>query len=191
MRIVAAKAGDDHFPPIGAIVAVGILQKENVRRVGHPHAAGANGKARRNVQALGKDREAIRPAVAIGVFEDLHPVASRAWLAPRIFKAFGDPDPPSLVERHRHRVDDIRLGRDNLDRKALGYGHPRDGFGRRQGRAGRLVLPVRDEILFRRLGRVQPCLGAEDRQQNRETVVAHKSAQSAHVIPLPAQEWRW
>ena len=94
---------------VGLAVAVGVLQEEDVRRVGDPDAAVADGDAGGDVQPLGEDRELVGLAVAVGVFENLDAVAARARLAARIFEAFGDPDPAALVEGHGHRIDDVRL----------------------------------------------------------------------------------
>ena len=64
-------------------------------------------------------------------------------LLARIFQALGDPDPAPLVERHRHRIDDVGLGGDQLDSKAGGKsssGPPRTpaaaGSAAGPGRAG-------------------------------------------------------
>ena len=69
----------------------------------------ADGDAGGDVQPLGEDREAGRPAVAVGVFQNLDAVAARAGRLPRIFQALGDPDAAALVESHRHGIDDLRL----------------------------------------------------------------------------------
>ena len=120
VRVVAAEAGDDDLALVGLAVAVGVLQEENVGRVGDPHAAVADGDARGNVQSVGEDGELVDLAVAVGVFQDLDAVAARPGRVPRIFEALGDPDPAPLVERHGDRIDDVGLGRDQLDVKASG-----------------------------------------------------------------------
>ena len=136
MRVIAAKAGDDDLAPVGAAVAIGVLQEEDVRRVGHPHATGADGDARRDIQIVGKDGKAVGPAVVVGVFENLDPVPAGPRLLARVFQAFGNPHPATLVKGHGHRVDDVGLGRHQFDLKALGHCHFRDRFGRRYAGPG-------------------------------------------------------
>ncbi len=77
VRVVAAEAGDDDLARVGQAVAVGILEEEDVRRVGDPHAAGADGDARGDVQAVGEDGELVGLAVAVGVLQDLDAVLAR------------------------------------------------------------------------------------------------------------------
>ena len=72
----------------------------------------------------------VGPAIAVGIFEDLDPVAARPRLAPRVFQALGDPDPPAFVEGHRHRIDDVGLAGDQLDREAGRDRHRLDRLGR-------------------------------------------------------------
>ena len=84
--------------------------------IGDPHAAVADGDARRDIQPLGEDGDLVDAAVAVGVFQHFDPVASRARLGSRIFEAFGDPDPPPFVERHGDGVDEVGLGGDELRR---------------------------------------------------------------------------
>ena len=79
MRVVAAEAGDDDLALVGLVVAVGVLQEEDVGRVGDPDAAVADGDAAGNVQPLGEDRRLVDTPVAVGVFEDLDPIAADPW----------------------------------------------------------------------------------------------------------------
>ena len=53
-----------------------------------------------------------------------------------ILEALGDPDPAPLVERHRHRVDDVRLAGDDLDPEPRRHGHRLDRLGGRSRRVG-------------------------------------------------------
>ena len=66
----------------------------------------------------------------------------------RVLDALGDPDPPAVVERHRDRVDDVRLAGDQLDREALGHGHLGLSFGRRIRLVRRGVLAVGDHVVI-------------------------------------------
>ena len=82
---------------------------------------------------------------------------------PRILQALGDPDSSSLVERHRHRVDDVRFAGHQFDLKAVGHGHLGNRFGRRKCRARGLVLCVRN-----RLGSLRDC-PANGRSQRQDS----------------------
>ena len=139
-----AEAGDDDLGLVRLAVAVGVLQEEDIGRVGDPDPAGADGDPRGDVQAFGEDRELVGPAVAVGVLQDLDPVPAGPGRPPGVFQALGHPDPPTLVEGHRDRVDDLRLARDQLDPEPGRHGHPRDRLRRRERRARRPVLGMRD-----------------------------------------------
>ena len=76
----AAEAGRDDFPRVGLAVAVAVLEEEEIGRVGDPDTAVADGDPRGDVQPVGKDRELIGLAVAVGVLDDLDPVAAWARL---------------------------------------------------------------------------------------------------------------
>ena len=91
-----------------------------------------------------KTGEPVGLAVAVGILENLDPIAARARLAAGIFQALGDPDPAPLVEGHGHRVDDVGLGGDQLDAEARRDGHRRDCLGRRTGAGSGLILAMRD-----------------------------------------------
>ncbi len=54
---------------------------------------------------------------------------------------------PRLVEGHGHRVDDVGLAGDDLDREPFGDGHLGDRLVRRESRSRRPVLGVRDDLV--------------------------------------------
>ena len=72
------------------------------------------------VQVIGEDRELVRLAVAVGVLDDLDPVVAGLAVAHvvRVVDRLDDPQPPALVERERDRLDDVRLGGEELEREA-------------------------------------------------------------------------
>ena len=150
MGVVAAEAGHDDFAGVSLAVAVSILQKKDVGRIGDPDPSVADGDSRGDIEAVGKDRETVGLAVAVGIFEDLDAIATWSGLAPRVFEAFGDPDPASLVEGHRDGIDDVGLGGDQFDLKARGNGHRFDRLGRAFGE-GSGPSPVRAESAARLL----------------------------------------
>src|SRR5262249_44833545 len=107
-----AEAGDDHLALVGPAVAVGVTEEKDIRSIGNPDPAVSHGDPRRDVQSFGEDAEPISPAVSIRVLENLDAIAPRAGLLARILQALGHPDPSALVERHRHRVDDVGFAGD-------------------------------------------------------------------------------
>ncbi len=151
-----AEAGDDDLAGVGPAVAVGVLEEEDVGRVGHPDPPAPDCDSRWDVQAVGEDGELVGPAVAVGVFEDLDPVAARPCGLAGVLQALGDPGPPPLVEGHRHRVDDLGLARHQLDPEPGRDHHLRQRLGRAQGRPRRPVLGVGDRIIGRRRSRCDP-----------------------------------
>lgn len=148
VRIVPTEPGDDHGRFVSDIIAVGVLEKKDIGRIGHPDAAVTDGDAGGNVEAFGKDFDAIDPAIAIGVFEDLDPIATWARFLTWVLKAFGDVDPTGIVERHRDRVEDVGLARHQLDPKTFGDLHLGQRFRRRKRRSRWLALPTRNELLL-------------------------------------------
>ncbi len=109
VRVASPKAGDDDLPPVSSSIAVGVLQEKKIRRVGDPYSAMPDRDSRRNVQALGKDRELVSLPIAVGVLQDLDPVPAHSGRLPRILETLRDPNAPALIEGHCDRVDDIRL----------------------------------------------------------------------------------
>ena len=65
---------------VGLAVAVAILEEQDIGRVGDPDAAVTDGDPRWDIEAVGEDGEPVGLAVAVGVFEDLDPVAARPRL---------------------------------------------------------------------------------------------------------------
>ena len=162
MRVVAAEAGDDDLALVGLAVAVGVLQEEDVGRVGDPDAAVADGDARGDVQPVGEDRELVAlpsPSVSSRTLTRSRPGPGDAA---GIFQALGDPDPAALVEGHRDRVDDVGLAGDELDREAWRDGHRPRGFVRGAGGVRRPVLVVRD-LRLGDGGRYRERRGGEER----------------------------
>jgi len=144
VRIVAAETGDHDFLLIGAVVAVGVLQEQNVRRVRHPHAAMTDRDSRRNVQAFGKDGDFVDAAVVIGIFQDLNAVAPGPRFAARVFEAFRDPNTAAFVEGHRDRIHQVGLGGHDFHGEARWHRHLGDRFLGRQRRPRGRVLIVRN-----------------------------------------------
>ena len=149
--VVAAEAADDDFLLVGLAGPLGVLEEEDVGRVGHPDAAVAEVEAGGDVEAVGEDRDLVERAVAVGVFEDFNTIFTRPGGGARVFEALRDPEASAFVEGHGDGVDDIRLAGDEFDGEAVGDGHFFDGVLRRQGGAGHLVLAVGDRLGLGRL----------------------------------------
>ncbi len=134
---------------------------------------------RGDVQPFGEDGDLVGLAVAVGVFEDLDAVLARRRRSRRGYSRLSVIQTrPALVERHRHRVDDVRLGGDQLDREALRHGHLLDRLFRRERRAGRLVLGVGDDLAVLGLG------GGNDEGQDERGDGAADDAKSHYVASV-------
>ena len=110
---------------VGPVVAVGVLEKDQVRLLGEVQAAVAQLQARRHVQAIGKNGLLVGPAVAVGILEDQNLVVDR--LAGQIHRKRahrGHPQPAAGVERDGHRIAQIGkldLRSEQIDFVALGH----------------------------------------------------------------------
>ena len=82
-RPVPPEAGDDHLRlAVGFAVAIGVGIEEDVGGIGDPHAAVADREAAGNVQSVGENRELVRLAVGVGVFEEES--RTNGWRAPHV-----------------------------------------------------------------------------------------------------------
>ena len=135
MRIFHAEAGHANLGvAVGHVVAVAVGIEEQIRRLGHEHAAVADRDARGHVQAGDKILELVGAAVAVGVLADRDPVGPFRPVRRRLgdavedrpqklidadlFQAGGirilqilhDPQPAALVVVDRDGLTDVRLG---------------------------------------------------------------------------------
>ena len=165
VRVVASETGQHDLPGVGLAVAVGVLEEEEVGRVDDPDAPPADRDPRGYVQTFGEDGELVHSAVAVGIFEDLDPVAARPRRLPRVFEALGHPDAALLVEGHRDGIDEIRLARDHLDREPGRHRHrPRRVLGRPRV-VGRPILVVGDRLFLLGSGGRGACGECEGQHQ--------------------------
>ena len=88
-------------------------------------------------------------AVAVGVLENLHAIATNARRLAGILDAFGNPDAAAVVERHRDGIDDVRLAGDKLNLKSVRDRHSLQHFLRRKRLVRRFVLTVRNHVGIR------------------------------------------
>ena len=113
MRIADTPAGEDDLTDVGLVVAVGILQEDEVRGLRDDHAAVGEDEARRDVELIGEDRELVGLTVAVGVFADLDAVVALRLVflhAVRIIASLADPEATTRVPGERDRLHDVRLG---------------------------------------------------------------------------------
>src|SRR5262245_61059361 len=127
MRVGAAKARDHHFA--AGLLAIPLAQEEQVWRVEHPHAAVANRHARRNVQSLGENRHFVGATIPFSVFENLHSIAAYTGRLAWVLNTLGDPNPATVIERHRDGVHDVGFACDEFDFETLWHRKPVERFG--------------------------------------------------------------
>src|SRR5262249_54236182 len=116
-----------------------VLQKEEIGRGAEKDAAAADLDAAgqieaRQVLAFGPDGDLVRLAGAGRVFEYFNAVTAlfAGRRAPGVLIAFNNPEPPLLVDRKGDRVDDIRLGGEDLDLPAGRHAQAPERFFRSQ-----------------------------------------------------------
>ena len=123
MRVGSSKAGDDDLLPVRFPIAVGILHKQQIRRIHDPDPAMPDSNPTGDIQPFKKNGETIRFAIAIGVFENFHAIFTDPRFATRVFERLGDPESPPIIDRHRNGIHKIRFGCDHLNRKSCGDRH--------------------------------------------------------------------
>ena len=115
----------DHGFTVGPVIAVVVGDKEQVRRGADPYSAEAQLDPGEVGPLVVKDCPAIELSVVVGVFENQDSVlASRASQPDRVGVVFDDPEPPSVIDGHGDRLDDVGLGGEQANRKPLGQRDP-------------------------------------------------------------------
>src|SRR5262245_41147050 len=108
VRVFGAASAEQYLANVGLVVAVGVLEKRQVRHVGHVDAAVAKLERQRHVQVVRENGRFVSAAVAIGVFENDELVARfiariNVWIGIRA----AHPHPPTRVETNLNRVGDL------------------------------------------------------------------------------------
>ena len=131
VRVMEAPSVEEHDRRAGLVVGV-LGDEEEFRRRADPHAAVADFDARDEVESVLEDRDLRERTVLLHVLEDEDAIVAlpvRTLL--RIGHALHDPETAALVEAHRDRLDDLRLGRDERHLEAGGQRHRLHRVGRR------------------------------------------------------------
>ncbi len=122
--VAHAEAAVDDLRRVGAIVAVGVDEPQEVGRLAEVDAVGVDREPRRDVEPLGEHGPAVRPPVPVRVLEDQQlaagPVARQQV---RVGGRAEHPQPPACVEGHGERVRELRevaLRGEALDDVAVG-----------------------------------------------------------------------
>ena len=136
--VPGAKATENHLPHIRHIIAIRVRHQPQFcplshihtvpSRRGAEHTLGCQFQAHRLLQSSGKNRAFVRPAIAIGVFQDDHLViCHHARVSLWIRRRLHAPKPPLFIPPDRDRIGHaIRLIRKQTHLKA------RQHFKRRQ-----------------------------------------------------------
>ena len=132
VRVGGVEPVQEDFLGVVLVVAVRVLEEDQVRLLCEEHAAVPELEAGRVVQVAREHRALVGLAVAVGVFEDDQLVVHRRLRLPvGIVLPGRDPQPSLGVERHLHRVDqlgELLLGGEELDLQPLADGHRLDGL---------------------------------------------------------------
>ena len=125
--------------------------EENIRGIGDPDSAMPDGDSRRNIEAIDDGGDLVELAVALGALQQLDAILARPGGMRGYSITLGDPDAAPLIKRHRHRIDDIRLGGDEFDMKAGRHLHFLHGFARSQSRSRLRTLGMGNRLVLGRL----------------------------------------
>ncbi len=109
MRIGRVKTAKHDLADIGPIIAIGVLEKHEVRLLREIDAAIPQFQTRGHMQAIGKHRLPIGSAVAVGILENQNLVVDR--FAGQIHRKGAHrrhPHPSAAVECDRHRIAQVR-----------------------------------------------------------------------------------
>ena len=117
VRVTNAPTRTQHLTHVGFVVAVRVLQKQDVRRLRHDDATIGECQARGNVEPIGEDRELVRPTIAVRIFENLDAVVARLAVQNLvgIIDGFDQPESSALVEIEGNRFNDVRFTGEELD----------------------------------------------------------------------------
>ena len=117
VSVADAPALEDRLAHVGFAVAVGVLEKQEPRRLGHDHPAVHEHEARRKIEVVREHRKLVGLAVAVGVLADLDRVIAGAARghAVRIVAGLADPEPAALVPRHGDRLGNVGFGREQFE----------------------------------------------------------------------------
>ena len=113
-----AEAGEDDGAAVGAAVAVGVLQGDEVGRVGDVEPAVAPGQAHREDQPVGEDAGRLEMAVAVAVLQHADAALARPGgdLGVEVqARRLGHEEPAAVVERREHREPHRPVRRGLLD----------------------------------------------------------------------------
>ena len=143
MGIALSPARAQNLSFVGLVVAIGVLEEQNLRRLRDDHAAVGEHQAGRDIELVYEDGELVRAPVAVGVLEDANAIVAGIpgqWLV-RVVEGLGNPHPSALVERKRDRFDDIGFGGEEVEGE----------LGRNLHELHRLVDGERQLVLGRRI----------------------------------------
>ncbi len=120
VRVFGAEPAQHHLAEVGLAIAVGVLEVQQLGRVGDIDATVSRQHTGRDQQVVGKHRRFLGHAVAVGVLEDDDLVVrALAWLNVRIEPAAHEPEPPLRIPVHLDRLGDVRIGGKEVHLKAV------------------------------------------------------------------------
>lgn len=137
VTIANAPAGQAYFDGarVDSVVAVGVGEKQQIRRGAQPETVEADGDTGGKRNAFGKHFAGVHGAVAVGVLENQDATVAgigEALATPLIVAILRDPQSPAVVSAERHGLGDHGLRCVHVHRKAIAEGHRLNGFVRRQ-----------------------------------------------------------
>ena len=115
------KAGEDFFLRGRHAIAVGVLEKKQIRRHAHIHPTIGAKHCRRPSQSFRENGGLVKPPVANRIYQPTH--APELFVLPlRVADHLHHKQPSELIKTHRHRIRYQRLRRRQLQVKLLLHG---------------------------------------------------------------------
>ena len=110
--VVDAPARHDRRADIGLVVAIRVLEEEELGRLRNNNPPVSEGEARRDVKAVSKHRELVGLTVTIGIFTDDNLIIAGTVLrdAMRVVAGLGYPEATAIIPGKRNGLHDVRLG---------------------------------------------------------------------------------
>ena len=117
MGIADSPTGHDFPTHIRFVIAIGILQEKETRRLAHDQSSFGKDQAGGDVQPLREHGKLVRPTIAVCVLANPDPIRAHTVRlhAVRIVARLRDPTPTAVIPSQRDRFADLRFAGEQLN----------------------------------------------------------------------------
>jgi len=124
VRVKGTPSVNQHFPHIGLIVPVRILEEQKVWGLGHDNTSIRKHERRRNVQPVGEYGYFISFAVVVRILQNQNPIISFSLIIPNrigVIHGLDHPQSTPFVPIHRNRLPNVRFTGKELQVESYWY----------------------------------------------------------------------